>query len=54
MTVVDRMLLGLDGFGVVKTVRGAGVKNPILLLTTLGGIDDCVEELEARRPRTRQ
>jgi two-component system OmpR family response regulator len=45
--VVDRMLPGLDGLGVVKTVRGAGVKTPILLLTTLGGIDDRVEGLEA-------
>jgi two-component system OmpR family response regulator len=45
--VVDRMLPGLDGLGVVKTVRGAGVRTPILLLTTLGGIDDRVEGLEA-------
>jgi two-component system OmpR family response regulator len=45
--VVDRMLPGLDGLGLVKTVRGAGVKTPILLLTTLGGIDDRVEGLEA-------
>src|SRR5215510_7558847 len=45
--VVDRMLPGLDGLGLVKTVRSAGVKTPILLLTTLGGIDDRVEGLEA-------
>jgi len=45
--VVDRMLPGLDGLGLVKTVRGAGVKTPILMLTTLGGIDDRVEGLEA-------
>jgi len=45
--IIDRMLPGLDGLSVVKTARGAGVKTPILLLTTLGGIDDRVEGLEA-------
>jgi two-component system OmpR family response regulator len=45
--IVDRMLPGLDGLGVVKTIRGAGVKTPVLFLTTLGGIDDRVEGLEA-------
>ena len=45
--IVDRMLPGLDGLGIVKTIRGAGVKTPVLFLTTLGGIDDRVEGLEA-------
>jgi two-component system, OmpR family, response regulator len=45
--IIDRMLPGLDGLGVVKTVRGVGVKTPVLFLTTLGGIDDRVEGLEA-------
>jgi two-component system, OmpR family, response regulator len=45
--IIDRMLPGLDGLGVVKTIRGAGVKTPVLFLTTLGGIDDRVEGLEA-------
>jgi two-component system OmpR family response regulator len=45
--VVDRMLPGLDGLGIVKTIRSAGVKTPVLFLTTLGGIDDRVEGLEA-------
>ena len=45
--IVDRMLPGLDGLGIVKTIRGAGVKTPALFLTTLGGIDDRVEGLEA-------
>jgi two-component system OmpR family response regulator len=31
----------------VKTMRGAGVKTPVLFLTTLGGIDDRVAGLEA-------
>jgi two-component system, OmpR family, response regulator len=45
--IVDRMLPGLDGIGIVKTLRGAGIKTPILLLTTMGGVHDRVEGLEA-------
>lgn len=45
--IVDRMLPGLDGLGIVKTIRGAGVKTPVLFLTALGGIDDRVDGLEA-------
>jgi two-component system, OmpR family, response regulator len=45
--IVDRMLPGLDGLGLVKTIRGANVKTPVLFLTTLSGIDDRVEGLEA-------
>lgn len=45
--IVDRMLPGLDGLGVVKTARGAGVKTPVLFLTTMAGIGDRVEALEA-------
>ncbi|SKA25582.1 two-component system, OmpR family, response regulator [Enhydrobacter aerosaccus] len=45
--IVDRMLPGLDGLAIVKTIRGAGVRTPVLFLTTLGGIDDRVEGLEA-------
>ena len=45
--IVDRMLPGLDGLGVVKTLRGAGVKAPVIFLTALGGIDDRVAGLEA-------
>lgn len=47
LMVVDRMLPDLDGLGIVKTVRGAGVKTPVLFLTTMGGIDDRVDGLEA-------
>lgn len=45
--VVDRMLPGLDGLNVVKTIRGAGVMTPVLFLTTMSGVDDRVEGLEA-------
>lgn len=45
--IVDRMLPGLDGLGVVKAVRAAGVKTPVLFLTTMAGVGDRVEGLEA-------
>jgi two-component system, OmpR family, response regulator len=45
--IVDRMLPGLDGLGIVKTIRSARVATPVLFLTALGGIDDRVEGLEA-------
>lgn len=44
--IVDRMLPGLDGIAIVKTIRGAGIMTPVLFLTTLDGIDDRVEGLE--------
>jgi len=44
--IVDRMLPGLDGLGIVKAARAAGVTTPVLFLTTMGGIEDRVEGLE--------
>ena len=45
--VVDRMLPGIDGLGLVRTLRGAGVKAPVLFLTALRGVGDRVQGLEA-------
>ncbi len=45
--VIDRMLPGVDGLTIVKHLRSTGIKSPVLILTTLGGIDDRVEGLEA-------
>ncbi len=45
--VVDRMLPGPDGLGLVRTLRGAGVKVPVLFLTALSGVGDRVQGLEA-------
>ncbi|MGN8160404.1 winged helix-turn-helix domain-containing protein [Salinisphaera sp. SWV1] len=47
LLIVDRMLPRLDGLAIVKTMRDAGLKTPVLFLTTMGGIDDRVEGLEA-------
>ncbi|AYO86060.1 two-component system OmpR family response regulator [Methylobacterium sp. PvP062] len=45
--IVDRMLPGLDGLGLVKTLRAAEVQTPVLFLTTMAGIGDRVAGLEA-------
>jgi two-component system, OmpR family, response regulator len=45
--IVDRMLPGLDGIGLVQTLRQTGVKAPVLFLTALGGVGDRVRGLEA-------
>lgn len=44
--VADRMIPGLDGLSMVKAIRAAGVRTPILFLTSVGGVDDRVEGLE--------
>jgi two-component system OmpR family response regulator len=47
LLIVDRMLPGLDGLSLVRTLRTGGIKTPILFLTTLGGIGDRVSGLNA-------
>ena len=45
--VLDRMLPGLDGLTLLRTLRGAGNSTPVLLLSALGEVDDRVEGLRA-------
>jgi len=45
--IVDRMLPGLDGLGLVRALREAGIKAPVLFLTALRSIGDRVKGLEA-------
>ena len=45
--IVDRMVPELDGLSLVRALRSAGNKAPVLFLTAVGGIDDRVEGLEA-------
>jgi two-component system OmpR family response regulator len=45
--IVDRMMPGLDGVSLVKTLRGAKKRTPVLFLTALGGVDDRIEGLNA-------
>ncbi len=45
--ILDRMVPQLDGLGVLKAIRAAGVQTPALFLTALQSIADRVEGLEA-------
>jgi two-component system OmpR family response regulator len=45
--IIDRMLPGLDGLVIVKSVRAAGKSTPVLILSALGEVDDRVEGLQA-------
>ena len=45
--VADRMLPGLDGLSIVRSLRAAGRTTPVLVLSALGEVDDRVEGLRA-------
>jgi two-component system, OmpR family, response regulator len=47
LLIVDRMLPGLDGVAVVKALRTAGLRMPVLFLTALNAVADRVEGLDA-------
>jgi two-component system OmpR family response regulator len=44
--ILDRMVPGVDGLGVLKALRAANVKTPTLFLTAMDNVDDRVEGLE--------
>ena len=44
--ILDRMLPGMDGLSLLKQLRRNDRGTPVLLLTTMSGIDDRVEGLE--------
>ena len=43
--LVDRMLPGVDGLTIIKTLRGTGNITPILVFSALGEVDDRVKGL---------
>jgi len=45
--IIDRMLPGMDGLTIVKSVRAADIHTPVLILSALGEVDDRVEGLKA-------
>jgi two-component system OmpR family response regulator len=47
LLIVDRMIPGLDGLKLVRTLRAAGHDAPVLFLTALGGVEDRVGGLNA-------
>ena len=44
--ILDRMLPDIDGISVCNAVRAEGYGNPILMLTSLAGVDDIIEGLD--------
>jgi len=47
LAIIDRRLPGIDGLSIVKAVRAANIQIPIMFLTTVAGVDDRVEGLDA-------
>jgi two-component system, OmpR family, response regulator len=47
LLIVDRMIPGLDGLNLVKSLRATGRHTPVLFLTALGGVEDRVSGLNA-------
>lgn len=45
--IVDRMLPGLDGLTLIETMRGRGLRTPVLVLSALSAVDDRVSGLKA-------
>jgi two-component system OmpR family response regulator len=46
VAIIDRMIPEVDGLAVVKAMREAGVRTPVLFLTARSGLDDRIEGLE--------
>lgn len=45
--IVDRMLPGVDGLTVIRTLRASANRTPVLILSALGEVDDRVRGLKA-------
>jgi two-component system OmpR family response regulator len=45
--IVDRMLPGLDGLALIRALRAADNRTPVLILSALGEVDDRVKGLKA-------
>lgn len=47
LLILDRMMPGVDGLSVLKSLRAAGRHLPVIFLTAMGDVDDRVEGLMA-------
>jgi len=47
LVILDRMMPGMDGLAVVKSLRATNSKLPVLFLTAMADVDDRVEGLTA-------
>ncbi len=45
--IVDRMLPGVDGLTIIRTMRASDIATPALVLSALGEVDDRVSGLKA-------
>ena len=45
--ILDRMLPGIDGLTILQTLRGAGNRTPVLVLSALGEVDERVRGFKA-------
>lgn len=45
--IIDRMLPFVDGLTIIKSLRDADIRTPVLILSALGDVDDRVEGLKA-------
>ena len=45
--IVDRMLPGVDGLTIVRTLRASQIMQPVLILSAVGELDDRVDGLRA-------
>jgi two-component system OmpR family response regulator len=45
--IIDRMLPSIDGLTLIRTLRGAGNRTPVLILSALAKVDDRVLGLQA-------
>jgi two-component system OmpR family response regulator len=47
LIVADRRLPGIDGLTLVRSLRMSGIRTPVIFLTTVSGLEDRVEGLNA-------
>ncbi|MDP5216094.1 response regulator transcription factor [Ruegeria sp. 2205SS24-7] len=47
VVIVDRMMPGLDGLSLTKSIRAAGLQTPVLMLTAMSAVDERVKGLRA-------